>query len=245
MSSEAKETFNQSAGRVLSLPCTKCSGRTNHEVVTSVEQSGYVAEVGIDWDAAYQIVRCKGCDTLSFRYETSNSEDYDCIGENQYERNICESLYPPRNEKRNDLGVDAACLSMSLRGIYAETILALNNNSPVLAGIGIRALIDAVCKEKGVISWSLEKKIKELEELKIITPTGAATLDKVRLLGNKAAHESKAYSATQLSTAMTVVESMLREVYILPIQAEFLLPKLEGKNKLSATDNAKNQADPS
>ena len=35
-----KEEINQSTGYEVQVPCIKCSGRTAHEIIVSVDQSG-------------------------------------------------------------------------------------------------------------------------------------------------------------------------------------------------------------
>ncbi|WP_324007907.1 DUF4145 domain-containing protein [Aeromonas dhakensis] len=217
------EVLNSSEGRELTVACINCTGKTKHDVVCSVDKSEYAEEVGIAWDESHQIIRCKGCGILSFRRESSNSDDYEPIGDNQFGRTIYEDLYPSRLEKRKGLGSEAVYLPADLRRVYAETNKALDNASPVLAGIGLRAIVETVCKEKAAEGKDLNQKINSLLEKRILTPNGAAILHKVRSLGNKAAHEVKPHTPQQLSLAMEVVEHMIRDVYILPkiVENEF------------------------
>jgi hypothetical protein len=107
-----------------------------------------------------------------------------------------------------------------VRGIYKETIQALSNNSPVLAGIGLRALIETICKEKNAEGRNLFLKIDDLVAKQILTPTGSTILHKIRTLGNDAAHEVKPHSEKQLGLAMDVVEHILNDVYIIPSKVE-------------------------
>lgn len=223
MASTSKEELNKSVGIEVSIPCIKCSGKTAHEVVASVDQSGFVEDYDIHWERKHQIVRCKGCKTLSFRSEASNSDDYIQVGEDKWELDINEKLYPSRIEGLKDLGNDVVYLPPDLRRVYAETTQALNNDSPVLAGIGLRALVETVCKEKNAKGKDLYDKINDLASNHVLTPSGADILHKVRTLGNKAAHEVKPHTPRQLSLAMSVVEHMLKDVYILPklVENEF------------------------
>jgi hypothetical protein len=218
-----KEQKDKRAGAEVTVPCVKCACRTAHEIVTSMDQSGYVEEADIHWDASSQIIRCKGCKSLSFRREASNSEDFIQIGDDEWVSDIDEKLYPPRVEGLKDLGTDVVYLPSDLRRVYAETTHALHNDCPVLAGIGLRALVETVCKEKGATGGDLYAKINSLATTNILTPSGAQILHKVRTLGNKAAHEVKPHTTRQLSLALGVVEHMLRDIYILPklVENEF------------------------
>ena len=114
----------------------------------------------------------------------------------------------------------AKYLPANIRRIYDETLMALSNQAPVLAGIGLRALLDTVCKEKNATGNDLLKKIDSLVGTGILNPASAAILHKIRTLGNAAAHEVKPHNDKQLALAMDIVEHLLKDVYILPKQVE-------------------------
>jgi hypothetical protein len=223
VTSTSKEELNKSVGHEIQIPCIKCSGRTAHEVVVSVDQSGSESKYDFDWYHAYQIIRCKGCKILSYREVSHTSEDYIQISEEEWEWAESVKLFPSRIEGRKNLGDDAIYLPTDLRRIYKETVDALTNDSPVLAGIGLRAIVETVCKEKNASGGDLYTKINDLASRNVLTPSGANILHKVRTLGNKAAHEVMPHTLAQLSLAMDVVEHMLKDVYIFPklVENEF------------------------
>lgn len=209
---------DKSTGTSIKVACKECRRDTNHIVLKSVEVSGsepMAPDMDFYWATSYQIIRCQGCDTVSFRSIGSNSEDVDHRGDTiEYE-----NLYPSRTEGREVLS-DAHILPNDLERIYRETITALNCNQPVLAGIGIRAIIETVTKEKNASGNSLSSNIDNLVVLGVLTKDGADILHKLRVLGNNAAHEVKAHSGTELTLAMDVVEHLLQAVYILPFHAK-------------------------
>lgn len=223
MSQKITEELNKTKGNEVIVPCAKCSGRTAHDVVASLDQSGEDTDDGIHWMHHYQIIRCKGCKLVSFRDANSNSEEYILVAEDEWESRVYEKLYPSRIEGRKDLGNDARYLPSDTDRVYQETLQALNNNSPVLAGIGLRALVETVCKEKNATGKNLLEKIDDLAVQHVLTPVGAGILHKIRTLGNAAAHEVKPHSETQLALGMNIVEHMLKDVYILQklVDAEF------------------------
>ena len=67
--------------------------------------------------------------------------------------------------------------------IYKEAIVALTNHAPILAGLGLRALLETVCKERSATGDTLFKKIDSLVASKVLTPTSATILHKIRTLG--------------------------------------------------------------
>lgn len=98
----------------------------------------------------------------------------------------------------------------------------------ILAGIGIRALIEAVCAEKKASGRSLSDRIDDLADKNVLTREGAKILHGTRLLGNEAAHEVHPPSDKQLMAALEVAEQLLRNVFILPEIAKDL-PKPKAK----------------
>jgi Domain of unknown function (DUF4145) len=222
MASSEKEELNATQGAEVKVPCSECSGKTCHKILLSLDQSGEERDGywELYWDAHYQIIQCQGCKTVSFRKTTSNSEDYDQIGENKWEHVIYEDLYPSRIEGRKGINDGIIYLPNNIQRIYKETLQTLNARSPILAGIGLRALVETVCKEEEAAGNNLVKKIDDLVAKNILTPAGAEILHKIRTLGNDAAHEVRPHNDRQLGLAMDVVEHLLAAVYILPKQVE-------------------------
>jgi hypothetical protein len=216
--SNKKQELNTSIGQEHSLPCSNCTGKTAHKVLASVDVEDH--DDHASWYDSYQVVQCGGCKTISFRKASSNSMDMVQVGEDEWEHPVYESVYPSRIAGRKGLGVDVTYLSATIRRIYEETQAALTSDSPVLTGIGLRALLETVCKEKEAVGHDLFNKIDHLVTVNVLTPTGAAILHKIRTLGNAAAHEVKPHSDKQLGLAMDIVEHLLRDVYILPKQVE-------------------------
>jgi hypothetical protein len=107
-------------------------------------------------------------------------------------------------------------LPAGVHRIYNETHRALCEGLPVLTGIGIRAIVEAVCNEKGAAGKNLEQQIDSLKTMSLITPDGASILHSLRFMGNKAAHEVKPHTPEELATAFDVAEYLLKGVYVLP-----------------------------
>jgi hypothetical protein len=223
MAEKIERKLNITPGREVSVPCSKCAGKTAHEIVGSFDESGSEDRYNYYWSNNYQIIFCKGCKIISFRHLSSNSEDYVQVDHDEWTYDEHEALYPSRLEGRRDIGDGARFLPVETRQIYTETLQALSNNSPVLAGIGLRALVETICKEREAAGRNLLEKIDSLAEQRILTPGSAQILHRVRTLGNAAAHEVKPHSEKQLGFAMDIVEHLLKDVYIIPklVEQEF------------------------
>ena len=223
MASSEKLTLNATKGWSVKVPCSKCSGKTHHNVCLSLDRSGDEGqgEWQISWNEHLQIIQCQGCHVFSFRKTFETSEDYFQIGDDEWETDIQETLYPPRIEGRRE--IDDTYMPIRVRKIYAETLRALNSGSPILTGIGLRTLVEAVCTEEEASGSNLFENIDDLVKNGKLTPAGAEILHNIRNMGNDAAHEVNPHNEIQLGLAMDVVEHLLQDVYILParVKAEF------------------------
>jgi hypothetical protein len=214
-----------SKGDTHKLSCMKCTGRTEHIVMVSVDQNGEEDQGSwtYEWNNNFQIVQCCGCKSISYRSAHINSEDYVQTSKDDSDSQVFEELYPSRVDGRKSLEEFYHYLPAKVQRVYRETHTAISNSSSVLAGIGLRALIETICKENKAQGTNLYKKIDALVEQSVLTPSGARILHKIRTLGNDAAHEVIPHNSKQLGLAMDVIEHVLREVYILPsqVQSEF------------------------
>ena len=198
--------------------CSECRKVTNHDVLASKDFSGEVEEAGIQWWETYEIIQCRGCDEVSFRRTSANTEDVDFYTGKLEET---ERLYPNPTETRQPMeGYDE--LPAKTRRVYREVLKALSHGTPILAAIGLRAVIESVCLDQNTKSRSLAKGIDELAELGHLSKTQATFLHKHRFMGNVAAHAIVAPKAEHLIAALDIAETLLRTIYVLPTLAKSL-----------------------
>lgn len=212
------------------LACQQCSASTKHEALTCVAE--YDESPGGEvqsWDE-YLTIRCMGCGTVSFCIEGRFSEDYDYdmqTGEQIFVPTY--KLYPNRIAGRTVMrAVDD--LPSEINAIYLETHSALCSDQPILAGIGIRAIIEAVCNIKSIPGRNLEVRIDRLVSEGLISSQSAAYLHQIRYLGNKSAHEVEAHTYQELAAALDIAETLLLTVFILPKLAQNLPAQISNSN---------------
>jgi hypothetical protein len=210
-------TTGETTEEVPLVSCPECKNNTKHSVLASVELTG--SHPAIDWRDVYQVVQCRGCETLSFRKVHTNSEDWDGYyepdGTPVQVANERVELYPSRETSREPID-DVDLLPTKIRTIYSETLQALDSNQPVLAGVGIRAIVETICKDANSTGANLAEKIDGLIKVGKLTPDGAAALHRLRVLGNASAHDVLPHSSEQLGLGLDVVEHVLIDLYVLP-----------------------------
>jgi hypothetical protein len=207
--------------------CNRCNRQTNHIVVKEEESTlrDDEAEV-VFWDK-YEIVKCSGCEEISFRHLSSNSDDYSPETGEPY---TSVRLYPIRGEGILPIK-PYYTVPPVVRNIYRETIDAYNNGLNLLCAGGMRAIIESICKQESVLDGPVEKTLKDrktkkvvrtkdlmgkingLQEKGIIIKKHAEILHEHRYLGNNALHSLEAPSKTTLNTAIEIIEHVLDSLY--------------------------------
>ncbi len=192
------------------LFCNSCKIFTKHDLRARYgrpllnRDEGYVSE---HYERRASIWSCAGCDEETFEKqildESGNDQEYGC--------------FPPRAE---DL---VQCkffrnLNSDLKRLYEEAVACLNGGHLVLCTIGLRALIEGVCSDKGVDGKNLEHQvdglIKFLPSLNIIQ-----ALHTLRITGNDAAHGREPFTRGNARMAVGVVEDLLNFLYDLDYKA--------------------------
>lgn len=236
MSMPVTETSdNKRKGSVVLLLCVECSNYTKHEVVSSCDVVGDVESPEEDysahWEESYQIVRCRGCENISFRHW----EKYSGTETEPTDDGITERLYPQR-----DIGALRAHLLLNtpipLRRIYGESISAYNSDCLILCAAGLRALVEGICADQKIKDGQVEKrksdgtvkiirtstldgKIAGLAEKGVLTTDAAMILHTHRYLGNEAVHQLDRPSKQELQLATEIVEHVLEQLYEIPYKA--------------------------
>jgi hypothetical protein len=100
--------------------------------------------------------------------------------------------------------------------LYEELVNAFESESPILAGIGLRALVESVCIDQKIQGKNLQVRIQGLHNKGLISAAELPILDKLRLIGNVSAHEIKSLLMQKLEIALGIINHVLISIYLLP-----------------------------
>lgn len=198
--------------------CRVCKRETNHIIVAEYVRGGRDEKYEVDWSSHNEILECQGCETVSFRHVSSNT---DCV---DYETGKLEEfieIYPDLTKTREPIP-DSDEFPAPTRRVYLETLTVLSGNAPILAAIGIRAIIESICKDLKTGKRNLEKNIDALADLGHLSKGQAELLHKHRFMGNVAAHEIQPAKPANLIAALEITETLLKTIYVLPRMAATL-----------------------
>ena len=195
----------------MKLFCHRCDSYKNHTIIAkkSVSSNSYYED---SWNEDHYFAQCAGCD--AFTYAISSWSEW---SEDPYtgEPNLTWKTYPRSSTERQPMdNIDD--LPKKICAIYLEIIGSMNAQLPILTAIGLRALIEAVCKERGITAPNLEKLIDGLATNGILSQAQALILHGHRFLGNTAAHEVISPNPRELIAAVEIAETIMRTIYIWP-----------------------------
>lgn len=225
--------------------CSRCSRKTNH---TYLEQKGQLLQYTMsgdpindyEWEETYSIIQCMGCDKIAFLSEYSGLDtDYYNEEADYFGRAIIYTVYPEEPKK-----VPPSLRPMRINkftnvpdfinSVYVEVVNAYNSDSAILGAVGLRTIVEAICKDakitdgfvfdsdgnqklgKGnnpIRSDSLVGKINGLVEAGFITKKQSDALHQVRELGNYAVHEIEMPARRTVKVGIEVVSTILLNIY--------------------------------
>lgn len=206
---ESKKTPN-----TIKCYCSRCNQHTHHIVMAS-HSNGSEPDADFWWREDYRMVKCCGCDHVSFDIETvdESSVDYDPIDGSEimvpYHRSY------PVKEGLIECIENTWNFPYEVYGIYSETITAINEGCYRLAAAGFRATVEAICKDKNIQFKNLEAKINGLRKAGIITEADRNRLHTVRFMGNDAVHQIAAPTRESLLLVFEIINGVLSNLYVI------------------------------
>jgi len=215
-------------GGTVRIWCGCCQNVTHHQILASVK-TGYENADGESFSDDYLTVQCLGCETVAYCIQASSSLGQETDPETGDERIAVETrkVYPLVS-RCHPMMPDAEKCPEPIYRLYHETSLAISNDLLFLGGVGIRMIVEAVCKEKNAQGENLKDRINDFVDRQLISREEGAILQTLRVMGNDTVHDAIAHSAAHLAKALEVVEHLLRTVYILP-EIGRTLPKKQAK----------------
>lgn len=204
--------------------CNSCGQETNHHVKSEhiTEYHDVVAGRLRFWEERRQrFLICEGCEkgTLEVGWTHEGAQDPETG-----ERIWSTELYPKR--VKHDVGQKQfKQLPNRLDTIYRETIQAYNVEAEILTAVGLRSLVEGICKDQDINS-SGDKLVKRIDKLDKILPGHIVSdLNEFRFMGNEAVHELESPSEDELTISIEICEDLLNYIYELDYKTEQLSKK--------------------
>ncbi|MDX3772262.1 MULTISPECIES: DUF4145 domain-containing protein [unclassified Streptomyces] len=105
----------------------------------------------------------------------------------------------------------------TVREVFAEAALAEAAGAFRLAGIGYRATVEQIVKERGAVGKNLYERITGLKSLGA-TEEIVEAFHEARFVGNDAAHDALAYSTEEIADIAELINEAVLVLYVQPAQ---------------------------
>lgn len=225
------------------IPCTVCGGGNRRHLVLFQKSWGIGDDYGYDHDEHHLLLECMGCESIKYkRYSTSEykRDEFGRIEE------LDVGIWPNDGKTQNrrpihftDTGISKALVPVNVLKMYRETIIAFNADARTLAGGGLRATVEAICIEHGLINGNLQGKIDALAKNGLLTAGQAELLHEERYIGNSALHELATPSHEDIEDGLQIVEGLITTLYLLPEKAKRLRKRRVTAQKERTTKSAR------
>lgn len=216
---------------IAKLPCVECGGGPrNHDVVRKYEQTWQDEEYGERGGTTHEICLCRGCDTVRFRQVSWSTYDFDPdTGEEATTVRVFPEVVGSERAP-----AEVGDFPDTVGRIYLETVRAFNAGARILAGGGLRAIVEAICIDQKVVGGNLQKRIDDLVAKGLLARPQAELLHEERYIGNAALHEISPPGKADIEDGLLIVEGLLNTIYTLPGRARRLRQKREKANTAAA-----------
>lgn len=199
-------------------PCGSCDRDTFHKILFTKDETEHEYHIEI----SYQVVECCGCRNRSFRKVVFDFESVYQISDDEWEVPQDITIYPGILKGHRSLP-DINEAPDVVSKIYRQSLNAIKDGATILAGIGLRATIEAICNTEGISGRTLENRIDNLAKKGLVSQKDAERLHAIRFMGNDAAHEIQSNDQRSLIIALRIVEHLIVNLYILDQAANGVL----------------------
>jgi len=210
------------------IHCNRCGRETNHavrcahsDVWEDVVVDGTERGIAFEERETLEILQCLGCDEMAVRH----TFEHEAHGKST-------RFYPPRISRRTPIW--KAKLPKQIGAVVDEVYRALQADSPRLATIGARTIVDLLILDKVGDVGSFSEKLQGLETQGYVGRKNRQFIAAALEAGSAAAHRGIAPRIGDLNRLMDIVESLLESVYILEEAAQRLreiTPPRPGRSK--------------
>lgn len=210
------------------VPCNGCGKKTHHVYLAAAEISGEDQQDETWWFVHYEVLRCGGCQQISFRKRFVFSEwqsfapNEPVVSEDTY--------YPPRESRKRPEWM--RMLPEGLQEVLGEVYAALQNGSRFLAAVGARTALDIVLVDKVGDKGTFKAKLRALQDAGHVSNHEREMLEILTDAGNASAHRGFRPEEADLITVMDILEGVLEKLYVAPARQQDLAKRaneLKGK----------------
>lgn len=215
--------------------CNRCGGQRRHELLHK-EEFEWEDDIGggmvISGADIYELLKCRGCDHVVVRHKSWFSENSDPDSGQPVVNTI---LYPPATFRKQPNWLTELLLVSnfddSIESLVNEIYVALQNDAPRLATMGIRALLEKIMIDKVGDKGKFRCNLDAFQEAGFISESQRKVIEPVLEAGHATIHRGFRPNKEDVSLLMDITESVLVSIYINAYRAKGFEKKIPPRNK--------------
>lgn len=212
--------------------CNRCGGNRNHAVLHVENTSWESDDKEVSGGDSYETLKCLGCDAVCLRHTSWFSEEP--------EPDI--SYFPPAISRKRPAWYSDFVFTLNTDQEFVATLLneiyiALQNNMPSLAAMGVRSVLERIMISKVEDLGTFAKNIAEFERMGFVSRIQKERIEAILEVGHAAIHRRFKPTVIEVNTLIDIVEHVVETVYLHePKIAELRkrIPPRRARNKQAA-----------
>ena len=157
----------------------------------------------------YETLKCGGCDAVKLRHTAWCSEDDEPVV-----TYYPPAIFRPQPKWFSDLWVELKTEDEFVENLLREIYVALQNNSPNLAAMGIRSLLEKIMISKTTDLGAFSKNISEFERLGYVSRIQRERLEAILEVGHATIHRAFAPTTKDVVTLVDIAEHIVEAIYL-------------------------------
>jgi hypothetical protein len=221
-------------------PCSECGGGyKNHRIHFEKKLPWVNEDDGSEGYDTYGVAECEGCNTMRFlQISWSTDGPRNDYGDPEEALTVYPSQGPHQSRQSTPVRFRASDpIPLKVFTIYKETHQARDTGALILAGAGLRAIVEALCLSQGIDQGTLQKKIDGLVARGVLAKPQADALHEQRFLGNSALHEIEKPSLSDINDGLQIVDTLLHTIFVLPGHVDRMKKTREAREAKKAADD--------
>ena len=197
--------------------CNSCLSETNHDLLYEKEDHGS-EEIGenfsIEWGTLWKLIQCRGCEQVSLKRESWNSETFD-----EHGRTAVDSVYfPPRIFRDLPPWLKSRPFRRTcprqIEQLMKELYIALQNGCHAAAAMLTRATFEHLMIHQIGDQGSFGKNLKKFKGAGFVGEKQADVVSSMLEVGHASIHRSFIPQKEDIVTLVDILEGALKVVYV-------------------------------
>ncbi|MNY93313.1 hypothetical protein D3C78_97230 [compost metagenome] len=194
--------------------CLHCKTEIKHEFLIGLETQKNTEDD--NYYSEYDLLRCINCESITYRTDHYTADDMVQIpnqyGDLEWDRISRATYYPTRDKELANTAHVIYLLPGSMQDTFNEVVTALNNRLEILSGLGLRTLLEQICKHF-IIDDDLGRILQKFEDEGYISTKQRYLLDNIRYIGNDAAHRAESNSIGKHKLSLSILINLIQLLF--------------------------------